>query len=110
MTVLDSTTLSRWRSSPISFVEEVLHDPETGKPFVLLPAEIAFMTHAFALDDDGRLKYPELVYGAPKKSGKTSLAAMIVLVMVLLRNDSRFGEGLLRSERLRSGGVAASSW
>ena len=31
MTVLDSTTLSRWRASPISFVEEVLHDPETGR-------------------------------------------------------------------------------
>ena len=92
---LDGTTLQRWRASPISFVEEVLHDPETGKPFVLLPAEVAFMQHAFALDDDGRLKYPEQCYGAPKKSGKTSLAAMIVLVMVLLRNDARFGEGLL---------------
>jgi Terminase large subunit, ATPase domain len=93
MTVLDSTTLSRWRSSPISFVEEVLHDPETGKPFVLLEAERVFMQRAFALDDDGRLLYPELVYGAPKKSGKTTLAGIIVLVMVLLRNDARFGEG-----------------
>ena len=92
---LDGTTLQRWRASPISFVEEVLHDPETGKPFVLLRAEVAFMQHAFALDDDGRLTYPEQCYGAPKKSGKTSLAAMIVLVMVLLRNDARFGEGLL---------------
>jgi phage terminase large subunit-like protein len=92
MTDLDSTPLQRWRSSPVSFVEEVLHDPETGKPFVLLEAERIFMRHAFTLDDDGRLLYPELVYGAPKKSGKTTLAGIIVIVMVLLRNDARFGE------------------
>jgi phage terminase large subunit-like protein len=91
--VLDATALSRWRADPISFVEEVLHDPETGAPFVLLEAERAFMRLAFALDDNGRLRYPELVYGAPKKSGKTTLAALIVLVMVLLRRDGRFAEG-----------------
>jgi hypothetical protein len=90
---LDDTALLRWRASPISFIEEVLHDPETGKPFVLLDAERAFMKLAFALDHDGRLLYPELVYGAPKKSGKTTLAALVVLVMVLLRSDGRFAEG-----------------
>ena len=37
--------------------------------------------------------YPEQCYGAPKKSGKTTLAALIVLVMVLLRDDGRFAEG-----------------
>ena len=51
------------------------------------------MRHAFALDANGRLLYPELVYGAPKKSGKTTLAALVVLVMVLLRSDGRFAEG-----------------
>ena len=103
---LDGTTLQRWRASPISFVEEVLHDPETGKPFVLLPRRGAFMQHAFALDDDGRLDVSRTVLRRTEEVGKTTLAAMIVLVMVLLRNDARFGEGLLRSERLRSGGVA----
>jgi phage terminase large subunit-like protein len=94
MTVLDANTLQRWKNDPITFVSEVLHDPETSKPFVLLPAEIAFMTRAFMLGDDGRLLYPELVYGAPKKSGKTTLAAIVVLVMVLLRNDALYAEGL----------------
>jgi phage terminase large subunit-like protein len=89
---LDSTTLHRWRSDPLSFVEEVLHDPETSKPFTLLEAEREFMRRAFMLDGDGRLLFPELVYGAPKKSGKTTLAALIVLVMVLLRSDGRFAE------------------
>jgi hypothetical protein len=51
------------------------------------------MRHAFALDDDGRLLYPELCYSAPKKSGKTTLAALVVLTMVLLRNEGRFSEG-----------------
>ena len=64
-----------------------MHDPETGRPFVLLAAERAFMRHAFTLDRNGRLAYPELVFGAPKKSGKTTFAALIVLVMVLLRSD-----------------------
>jgi phage terminase large subunit-like protein len=90
---LDGTALSRWRADPINFIEEILHDPETGRPFVLLDAECAFMRHAFVLDRNGRLLYPELVFGAPKKSGKTTCAALIVLVMVLLRSDGRFAEG-----------------
>jgi phage terminase large subunit-like protein len=60
---------------------------------VLLEAERAFMRHAFTLDRNGRLAYPELVYGAIKKSGKTTCAALIVLVMVLLLSDGRFAEG-----------------
>jgi hypothetical protein len=32
---LDDTALVRWRASPIAFIEEMLHDPETGRPFVL---------------------------------------------------------------------------
>jgi len=51
------------------------------------------MRHAFTLDRNGRLAYPELVYGAIKKSGKTTCAALIVLVMVLLLSDGRFAEG-----------------
>src|SRR4249919_3874687 len=93
MTDALTSTMQRWRDDPLSFVTEVLHDPETNAPFVLLPAEIAFMRHAFALDDDGRLKFPEQCYSAPKKSGKTTLAALVVLTMVLLRSEGRFNEG-----------------
>ena len=60
--------LARWRSNPISFIETVLYDPETKKPFKLLPAERAFLEHAFKLDDSGRLLYPEQIYSCPKKS------------------------------------------
>jgi hypothetical protein len=73
MTVaLERTALVRWRADPIVFIEEVLHDPETRKPFVLLPAERAFLLHAFQLNDRGRLLCPEQVYPCPKKSGETS--------------------------------------
>ena len=65
---LDHTVLDRWRLSPISFVEECLCDPETCEPFVLLDAERAFLEHAFKLDADGRLLYPEQIYSCPKKS------------------------------------------
>ncbi|MFZ2079889.1 MAG: terminase large subunit, partial [Xanthobacteraceae bacterium] len=84
--------LARWRRNPCAFIEEVLFDPETGKPFKLLPAEREFINHAFQTDADGRLLYPELVYAAPKKSGKTGFAALFMLTMVLLFGG-RFAEG-----------------
>ena len=37
------TKLARWRADPAAFIEHVLHNPETGEPFVLLPAERAFL-------------------------------------------------------------------
>ena len=36
---LDYAAFDRWRADPIAFIEQVLCDPETGKPFALLPAE-----------------------------------------------------------------------
>ena len=87
-----STGFDQWRSDPVTFIEAALHDPETGKPFKLLPAERDFLAHAFTLDADGRLLYQELVYAAIKKSGKTGFAAMFMLTMLLLFG-SRFGEG-----------------
>ena len=77
---------------PIAFIEHVLCDPETGKPFVLSRGRARSSEHAFTLNDDGRLLYPELVFGAIKKSGKTTLAAIIMLTMILLYGG-RFAEG-----------------
>jgi hypothetical protein len=89
---VDHTTLSRWRADPVAFIETVLYDPETNAPFVLLDAERQFLAHAFRTGDDGRLLYPEQVFGAPKKSGKTGFAALYVLTMMLLFGG-RFAEG-----------------
>jgi phage terminase large subunit-like protein len=76
--------LTRRRKNPIEFIETVLHDPETGKPFVLLEAERDFLQHAFETGADGRLLYPEQVYACPKKSGKTGFAALHTLTTTLL--------------------------
>ena len=84
MTTFDHTVLARWCADPIDFIETVLFDPETNRPFKLLPAERDFLEHAFALDGDGRLLYPEQVFAAPKKSGKTGFAALHMLATVLL--------------------------
>ena len=81
-----------FKRDPIAFIEHVLCDPETGKPFVLSDAERQFLQRAFTLNDDGKLIYPELVFGAIKKSGKTTLAAIIMLTMILLYGG-RFAEG-----------------
>ena len=89
---LDTASLARWRSNPLAFIEHALCDPETGRPFVLSDAERQFLQHAFTLNDNGRLLYPELVFGAIKKSGKTTLAAVVMLTMVLLYGG-RFAEG-----------------
>ena len=84
--------LERWRAEPQRFIAEVLRDPETNRSFELLPAEQAFLAHMFATDDDGRLKYPELVYSSIKKSGKTTFAAITTIVIVLLFGG-RYSEG-----------------
>jgi phage terminase large subunit-like protein len=61
-----------------------MFDPETGRPFQLLPAERTFLEHAFKTNEAGRLLYPEQVYSCPKKSGKTAFAAMHLLTTTLL--------------------------
>ena len=89
---LDHNVLERWQRDPIEFIQTVLRDPETGKPFVLNQAEKDFLSLAFKRDENGRLIFPELVFGAIKKSGKTTLAAIVMLTMVLLFGG-RFAEG-----------------
>ena len=65
-----------------------LYDPETKQPFVLLPAERRFLERAFLRAPDGRLRYPEQVYACPKKSGKTTFAALHTLITTLLFGGS----------------------
>jgi hypothetical protein len=46
---LAPSALKRWRRDPAAFIVEAMRNPETGKPFVLLPAEVAFLDHAWPL-------------------------------------------------------------
>lgn len=68
--VLEANTLQRWRARPIDFIEQVLRDPETGRPFQLFEAERTFFEHAWQRNDDGRLSYPSQCFGAIKKPEK----------------------------------------
>jgi phage terminase large subunit-like protein len=90
--VLEHSALERWQRSPTDFICEVLRDPETNKPFTLLPAQRRFFRHAFKFNGDGRLRYAEQIFACPKKSGKTATAAMHVLTTVLVYGG-RFAEG-----------------
>jgi phage terminase large subunit-like protein len=89
----DRAALRRYRADPVLFIEQILIDPESGCPFVLLPAERSFLAHAFKTGPDGRLLYPELLFAAPKKSGKTTLSAIVTLTMVILYGG-RFAEAI----------------
>ncbi len=72
-----------WKRHPIRFITEVLVDPETGLPFELYPAQEEFLREALTPTADGRLLYPELVFAAIKKSGKTATAAMAMLYVIV---------------------------
>lgn len=77
----------------VTFIETMLIDPETSKLFVLTKAEKSFLRRACELTPDGRLKYSELVFSAPKKTGKTTLAALVVLY-VIRALGGKFAEGI----------------
>jgi phage terminase large subunit-like protein len=79
-----SQRIARWKADPIAFICEVLRDPETGKPFALYPAQERFIREAFTLTSDGRLPYPELLFSAPKKSGKTATAAFVAIYVAVV--------------------------
>jgi hypothetical protein len=89
---IDSRTLDRYRSDPAAFIEENLVSPYDGQPYRLIAAERTFLCYAFQLDDDGRLKYPLLLYSAIKKSRKTEFSALFILTLIILFGG-RFAEG-----------------
>jgi phage terminase large subunit-like protein len=86
--------LAAWRRDPVAFIGDVLVNPETGKAFELFPIQERFLRELFSLAPDGRLKYPEAVYGCPKKSGKSTTAAMAMLYAVIALGG-QFAEGII---------------
>lgn len=70
---------ARWKRDPVAFVNDVLRDPATGTRYDLYQAERRFMSEAFTLTRDGKLPASEIVFSAPKKSGKTCIAAMAAI-------------------------------
>ena len=89
MSIFTPQAMKRWRADPVLFIEEVLINPEDGKPFKLLDSEREFLKHAFKLKPNGRLLYPEMIYACPKKSGKTTWAAVFMITLLLLYGGQR---------------------
>ena len=67
-----------WAESGVGFFL-----PSTKRPIVLAQHQKDILRHLFTLDDRGRFLYETIILSAPKKSGKTTLAAMISLWFAL---------------------------
>ena len=80
----NGTAIARWKRDAVAFVREVLINPETGRPFELYPEQEFFIREAFTMTTDGRLPFAEILFAAPKKSGKTGLAAMLVIYVIVV--------------------------
>lgn len=90
--MLEHSALERWQRNPINFIDEVLRNPKTGRPFELLDAQKLFFAHCWQTGDDGRLLYPEQCIGWIKKTGKTATSAMHGLVTTLVFGG-KYAEG-----------------
>ena len=55
----------------------------TKRPIVLTQHQIDLLRHLFTLDKNGRFRYQNILWSAPKKSGKTTIAALITLWFAL---------------------------
>jgi phage terminase large subunit-like protein len=96
---LDMSALARWKRDPCAFFDEMLVNPETDEPFVLLDSQRRFLEHAVKTDSAGRLLYPEQVWSARKKSGKTTFAGMNLLYWTLV-HGGRYAEGICAANDL----------
>jgi Phage Terminase len=80
---MSTPDLAALKRDPIAFIQHALRDPETGQPFVLSHAQKRFLRRALIVTPAGKLKYPELVFSCGKKGGKSTLAGMIVLYIIV---------------------------
>ena len=82
--VLNAQSLNHFSKHPIEFIESCLFNPETGQPFELLPAERAFLEHAFQIGPDGKLIYNGVALLVSQKVGKTTFEALVIITTILL--------------------------
>jgi len=99
---ITAKALTYWREHPVEWIETCLYNPETGRPFELLPAELQFLEYALKLKPNGKLLYNEWIYSCPKKGGKTTFQAIIQLTMTLLFGGA-FPESLILANSLEQG-------
>jgi phage terminase large subunit-like protein len=85
------TIIARWKRDPVAFIRQALVNPETNTPFELYPDEQRFIRKAFTVTAAGALPFAEILFSAPKKSGKTALAAMLTIYVICVLGGA-FGE------------------
>ena len=64
----------QWAQSPHGF-----YVPETKQPIVLSDIQQQILRHVFTPDADGIMPYQTILYSCTKKSGKSTLAALVTL-------------------------------
>ena len=71
--------ITRYRHDIVAFIDELVTYNELGRPFALHAHQRTILPAAFQFDHTGRLAFDTFVYACPKKSGKTTLNALITL-------------------------------
>lgn len=79
MTARASVTPDQVRSDPLRFAEVCLPLNEKGRPWAWSPYQRRVLARAFRRDAAGRLLFRLVVLSEPKKSGKTFVAAVLLL-------------------------------
>jgi phage terminase large subunit-like protein len=86
----------------VEFIDRVIKLDEKGEPFSLAPYQRRVLEMALRLDASGELVFRLVVLSEPKKSGKTFLAACLVLwwdctrhhtEIILVANDEEQATG-----------------
>lgn len=67
-----------FRRDPVRWAESNYYIEDTERPIVLQPHQKAFLRYCFTRDENGRFPFRTILYSAPKKSGKTAIAGLIV--------------------------------
>ena len=74
-----SRDLRRYARDPVAFIDAMIPRNEKGQPWRLAPYQRRVLTLAFRWEATGRLLMRLLLWGEPKKSGKTLLASALTL-------------------------------
>lgn len=83
-----STRKSQSTIAPVEFIDRVIKLDEKGEPFSLAPYQRRVLQMALRYDPSGELVFRLVVLSEPKKSGKTFLAACLVLWWACTRHHT----------------------
>lgn len=64
-------------ADPVAWIQQNFHIPETGGPMRLYPSQAEPLREALSRGPDGKFNYSTVLWGAIKKSAKSSIAAAV---------------------------------